>query len=102
LIKTTRFDGCDEFSEGGVEGVEGLIHGCALLAQSCSLVPELHGSIIFETVFYGKRFPQHNQEKQDQKPTPTRLLNPPPNTASLTIPPPASGATLCPPEAGPR
>lgn len=58
LSKTARFDGGDQFGEGGVESIEDQIHRRALVALSCGWVPELHASIVFETLFYDKQFSQ--------------------------------------------
>ena len=77
LIKPAGFDGRDQFGEVVVELVEDSLHHRALVAFSCCEVPELHASMILESVFDDKPFSQQNKENQDRKLHPTTQLNPP-------------------------
>jgi hypothetical protein len=87
LIKPTGFNLLDHIIESGVEGVEGHIEWAALVALSCVVVPEFHTSILFESVFDGKRFLNKirkidGQERALNRPTPTRT--PPPHSAGMS------------------
>ena len=63
VIKSTRFDGADQGIESFIEGVEGRIQWCALLALGVGGVPEFHASIVFETPFDDKLVCQEYKEK---------------------------------------
>ena len=101
LFKPTRFDSDDQFGELIFESIEGQVDWRALVALSCGCVPELHASIVFETVFYNKQFSQENKGKQDRAYT-----GPPNSTRAKPIPhhhSPLLPLFLCaPPELGSR
>ena len=62
LIKTTGFDGFDQTSHSGVDGIQGHIQHRTLFAFGCWWIPEFHAFILFESVFGDKLFSQQNKE----------------------------------------
>jgi hypothetical protein len=76
VIKPAGFDGADEVGECGIEGVEGFIHHRALVAFCCCGVPELHASIVLESVFDNRLFLKKIRKVSDPQPAPNRPTDP--------------------------